>query len=67
MQEIIDYLQGKGNIIFFDWNNPNIDDFLLLVVYNFTGDGFELESVIENNYTIEYFDLVDGVVKTEFK
>lgn len=67
MQEIIDYLQGKGNIIFFDWNNPNIDDFLLLVVYNFTGDGFELESVIENNYTIEYFDLTDGVVKTEFK
>ena len=52
MQEILDYLQGKGDIIFFDWNNPDIMDFKLMVIDNFIGNESD-------------FDLTNQTIKSQ--
>jgi hypothetical protein len=65
MQEILDYLQGKGDIIFFDWNNPDTLDFKLIVIDNFIGNENDFKLIIENHFTISYFDLTDQTIKSQ--
>jgi hypothetical protein len=65
MQEILDYLVGKGDVVFFDWNRVDILDFKILVVDNFTGDENELKLIIENSNQIVFFDLVESVIKCQ--
>jgi len=65
MQEILDYLIDKGDLVFFDWNRKDILDFKILVVDNFTGNVNELKLIIENSYQIIFFDLIEATIKCQ--